>query len=149
MVCASTSNSAAICADTRAGQLTQVSHSARASLNTWDLKLTRGKPSIYDHRSEGSDKIIHSHFCGNCGTGLYYTFERYDGVAAVHAGTFDEPNWFDWSADNARHIFLSEARHGTVIPAGLKTYDQHATENHGTPIAPTIFETHHMINRRS
>src|SRR5512142_2925318 len=58
-----------------------------------DFVLTKGAPSSYDHRSEGSGKIVHVHFCGRCGTKLYLTFERFPDVFGVYCGTFDDPNW--------------------------------------------------------
>lgn len=110
-----------------------------------DFELLSGKPKTYDHKSEGSGKILQVHFCDNCGSGTYYTFERWDDIIGVHAGTFDDPNWFDWTAENAKHIFLDVARHDAVIPAGIPTFGQHATDSDGKPVEPTIFDTPHVI----
>lgn len=107
--------------------------------------VTAGKPRIYDHLSEGSGKVIHIHFCENCGTKLFMTFERFPDIAGVFGGTFDDPNWFERSPENAKHIFLDVAQAGTVIPAGFNTFGEHATTNDGSPIEPLVFECHQAI----
>jgi hypothetical protein len=104
-----------------------------------DFSLTAGEPTIYQHRSEGSGKIVNVHFCARCGTKLFLSFERFSEVVGVYGGTFDDPDWFERSAKNSRHIFLSVAQRGTVIPAGIDSYDQHITTNDGQPIKPTVF----------
>ncbi len=90
--------------------------------------------------------MVDVHFCGNCGTKLFLTFERFPDVVGVYGGTFDDPNWFERSAETARHIFLSAAQHGTVIPAGISWFEQHATTNQGGPIEPQVFDEHHVID---
>ncbi len=107
--------------------------------------LLQGDPKSYAHKSEGSGKIIQAHFCNNCGSGLYYSFERFPQILGIHAGTFDDPNWFDYSADNAKHIFLDSARRDTIIPPGLPTFRQHNARRDGTPIKPTIFTAPHPL----
>ena len=36
-----------------------------------DLRVTKGSPATYQHRSQGSGKLVHVHFCAACGTKLY------------------------------------------------------------------------------
>lgn len=105
-----------------------------------DLRIAAGAPTIYDHRSEGSGKMVSIHFCATCGTKLYLSFERFPDVCGVYAGTFDDPNWFEIGPDNAKHIFLEVARHDTVIPPGINTFKQHASRNDGTPVEPLVFD---------
>jgi len=100
------------------------------------FELLQGEPKTYAHVSEGSGKTIILHFCPNCATGFRYTFERFAGMTGVMAGTFDDPNWFRWTANNAKHIFLSAARPETVIPDGLPVFVQHATTPQGDPLEP-------------
>src|SRR4051812_8764481 len=69
-----------------------------------DLRITRGVPSVYSIRSEGSGKVVSVHFCQVCGTKLYLSFERFPDACGVYAGTFDDPNWFDIRPDNSKHI---------------------------------------------
>ncbi len=101
----------------------------------------------YTHISEGSGKEVYIHFCANCGTKLYLTFERFKDVVGVLGGTFDDPNWLEITPENSKHIFLGVAQHGTVIPAQVSTFIKHATEVDGTPIAPTVFDLPHIIGK--
>ena len=89
--------------------------------------------------------MVDVHFCGNCGTKLFLTFERFPDVIGAYGGTFDDPNWFARSAENAKHIFVGVAQHGAVIPAGISWFEKHATTNQGSPIEPRVFEEHHVI----
>ena len=114
--------------------------------NKADFVLVEGTPSTYKHRSEESGKLLTIHFCGNCGTKLYLTFERFPEVCGIYAGTFDNPNWFSRCPDVARHIFLESAQHGVVIRAGMPTYQRHATRNDGTPADPVVFDEPHIID---
>ena len=104
-----------------------------------DFSMLAGEPKIYTHTSVGSGKQVFIHFCDTCGTKLFLTFERFADVVGVYGGTFDDPNWFEVTPENAKHIFLGVAQRGTVIPSGMNTFIEHATENDGTPIEPTIF----------
>lgn len=113
--------------------------------NDGDFAVLRGKPRIYEHRSEGSNKLIHVHFCSDCGTKLFLTFERFEGIVGVYGGTFDDPNWFERTRDNSKHIFLSVAQHGTVVPPGMNTFEEHASANDGSPIDPTVFSEPKII----
>ena len=104
-----------------------------------DLRVTRGVPSTYDHRSEGSGKLVHVHFCGACGTKLYMTFERFATSCGVYAGTFDDPNWFEISDATSKHIFIGVARHETILPPGIPAFHRHAMTNDGAPEEPVVF----------
>lgn len=113
-----------------------------------DFKVTSGRPKVYRQCSEGSGKMVDIHFCAECGTKLFLTFERFPGIVGAYGGTFDDPNWFAPTAGNSRHIFLSVAQHGTVIPAGIKCFDQHSIDKAGAPVEPTVFAQHHVIGAR-
>ena len=110
-----------------------------------DFTITSGAPATYDHVSTGSGKIVKIHFCATCGTKLFLGFERFPDVVGLYGGTFDDPNWFERSAENTKHIFLDVAQKGTVIPAGINTFREHATDNDGNPIALHVFTGHHLI----
>lgn len=112
-----------------------------------DFAVIKGKPKKYTHISEGSGKEIYVHFCDNCGTKLFLTFERYADVVGIYGGTFDDPDWFDLTPENSKHIFIGVAQRGTVIPPHVNTYIEHAIENDGTPKTPTVFETPQIIGR--
>jgi hypothetical protein len=115
---------------------------------TEDLRVMQGAPTIYQLRSNGSGKLVDVHFCAVCGTKLYLTFERFAETCGAYAGTFDDPNWFSISPDNARHIFIEAARHDTILPPGMATFGGHALRNDGTPMDPVVFDRPHVIGRR-
>ena len=107
-----------------------------------------GSPKTFDQVSAGSGKVVHVHFCPDCGTKLWLSFERFPDAVGVYAGTFDDPCWFPIDSTTSKHIFLGVARSDTVIPAGLPTFVEHATTNEGVPQEATAFETCHQIGRR-
>jgi hypothetical protein len=110
------------------------------------LEITTGTPATYTLTSAGSGKQVTIHFCATCGTKLFLAFERFPEIFGVYGGTFDDPNWFARTPKTTRHIFLSSAQAGTIIPAGVKAYAEHAMGNDGTPLAPMIFEAPHVID---
>lgn len=110
-----------------------------------DFAMVKGNPKRYIHRSEGSGKEVYVHFCETCGTKLFLTFERFETAVGVYGGTFDDPDWLHITPDNSKHIFLSMAQKGTIIPPHIHSYQEHAMENDGTPIEPTIFNTAKVI----
>jgi hypothetical protein len=110
-----------------------------------DFDLLEGSPKIYDKISQGSGKMVHVHFCGDCGTKLWLSFERFPDAIGVYAGTFDDPCWFSINPASSKHIFLGVARSDTIIPAGLPTFAEHATTNEGAEHKATVFEVHHKI----
>lgn len=114
--------------------------------NRSDLHVIEGTPSTYHHRSEGSGKTLSVNFCNACGTKVFLEFERFPDVCGVYAGTFDDPNWFPRTPDVARHIFLESAQRGVMIPAGMPTYQRHATLDDGTPATPEVFDEPHTID---
>jgi hypothetical protein len=89
-------------------------------------RVTRGSLAVYDHRSEGSGKIIHVHFCANCGTKLFLQFERFPEICGVFGGTFDDPDWFSITPETARQIFTETARHDTYLYPGVPTFPAHS-----------------------
>lgn len=110
-----------------------------------NFAVLQGEAATYQHRSKGSGKIVNVHFCQRCGTKLYLSFERFPDVVGVYGGTFDDPNWFDRSAKTTKHIFLDVAQHGTVIPAGLDVFRQHAIKNSGELNEPMVFDRPHLV----
>ena len=113
-----------------------------------DLRVTKGSPATYQHRSEGSGKLVHVHFCAACGTKLYLTFERFAENCGVYAGTFDDPDWFDIGPDNAKHIFIDVARQETILPPNVPAFGAHAIANDGTPLEPVVSDRPRVVGRR-
>ena len=104
------------------------------------FELLAGTPTVYTHVSEGSGKEIDVHFCGTCGSGIRYGLKRFDGLTGLHGGSFDDPNWFDWTPETAKHIFLDSARPETLVPAGLPLFMQHAMTQDGKPVEPIVLD---------
>lgn len=102
-------------------------------------RVTRGDPAVYDHLSEGSGRIVHVHFCANCGTKVFLTFERFPSIYGVFGGTFDDPDWFTIAPDTARQIFIESARHDTFLYPGVPSFPAHSLAPDGTPREAVAF----------
>ena len=89
--------------------------------------------------------MVEVNFCADCGTKINLGFERFPDVVGVFGGTFDDPNWFDKSPQNTKHIFLDVAQHGTIVPAEYPTFKEHSALNDGSPIEPAIFDRPRII----
>jgi hypothetical protein len=57
---------------------------------------------------------------------IYPDLERIPDIWGLFGGTFDDPNWFDRSAANCRHIFTGSAQRGVALRAA------------STPSRPTL-----------
>lgn len=99
----------------------------------------------YRHRSDESGKSVIVNFCRRCGSAVHLAFERFPDVLGVCAGTFDDPNWFDRSSGNCRHIFTRSAMKGVVLPAGIEIYEAHAQTLEGKPNRPTVYAEPHTV----
>ena len=105
-----------------------------------DLEVLEGTPRTHRRKSDGSGKTIHIHFCQDCGTKLFMTFERFDDIYGVFSGTFDDPNWFPRSPDKTSFFFLSEMPDGVVLPAGYDVFYGHGLKQNGTDNTPQRFD---------
>ncbi|MDA7427983.1 GFA family protein [Primorskyibacter aestuariivivens] len=109
------------------------------------FSFTKGTPAVYTLPSEGSGQDVNVHFCADCGTKLALTFARWPDRLGVYIGTLDDPGAISVTPENSKHIFLSEARQGTIVPPGFKFFERHAAENDGTPIEPTILQKPYVV----
>ena len=112
-----------------------------------DFKVVSGVPKQYSHIPEGSGQEVIVHFCDNCGTKLFLTFQRFPDVVGVYAVTFDDPNWFDLAPENSKYLFLGATQRGTAIPTDVKTFLEHATSIDGTSIPPMVFDTPRTLGK--
>jgi hypothetical protein len=110
-----------------------------------DFNVILGTATTYVLRSEGSAKLITINFCPECGTKLFMRFERFPEVVGVFGGTFDDPNWFERSPENSRHIFLAFAQKGTIIPAGFNTFREHHYASDGSLNESFVYSDHTTI----
>lgn len=112
-----------------------------------NFAVTSGNPAIYSVASRGSGKRVTINFCATCSSKLYLAFERFPDIVGIYCGTFDDPNWFERTPRISRHIFLDSAQQGTVIPAGVRAYREHAMLNDGTPAESVTFQQPHVIEK--
>lgn len=96
-------------------------------------------PAIFTLPSEGIGKDIGVHFCPDCGTKLALTFERWPDKIGIYIGTLDHTDAITVKPDNSKHIFVSEARQGTLLPPHVKIFDHHAAAPDGKPIEPKVY----------
>ncbi len=102
------------------------------------FKFPAARPAVFTQPSEGSGKNINIHFCSDCGTKLALTFERWPDKIGLYIGTLDNPDAVRIGPDNSKHIFVSEARAGTLLPPNVKVFDRHGAQDDGTPIEPAL-----------
>jgi hypothetical protein len=114
-----------------------------------DVVFSGDKPRTYDHRSDSSHKRITLNFCGRCGTTLYLDLERFPDLLGLCGGTFDDPNWFDRTSKDCRHIFTRSAQDGVILPAGVNTFAEHALKLDGTPNQPTVLDRPSVVSRKN
>ena len=58
----------------------------------------QGSPRVYDDRGD-SGKILHRHFCGDCGSSLFDEAELMPGIAMICAGTLDDSEGVEPAAE--------------------------------------------------
>ena len=110
-----------------------------------NFTITDGVPATYCQASSRSGRRVTANFCSNCGTKLILDLDRIPDCVAVYGGTFDDPSWFERTAQTSRHIFLDYAQKGTVIPAGVQTYREFYLNPDGTKAEPMIFDVPQII----
>ena len=107
-----------------------------------------GTPAkTYEHRSNSSHKRVTLNFCARCGTTICLDLERLPDILGLCGGTFDDPDWFDRSQGNCRHIFTRSAQKGVVLPAGVDIYREHALQLDGTLNQPTVLAHALVVSR--
>jgi hypothetical protein len=108
------------------------------------VHLSGAPMHVYEHRSDGSGKVVYLHFCPRCSTTVSLTFERSPQVRAISRGTFDNPDWTEVQA----HIYTRSAQRGTVLPAGVPCYAGHRVSLDGTSMPDHRFDQPTPIDRR-
>lgn len=100
------------------------------------FRVLKGTPRVYDHRSEGSGKLVHIQFCEGCGIKLWLEFQRWPDLVGIYAGTLDNPNGFDRSPARTHYIFTDQAADWTVMPKGARLYPGDTTTQAGERVVP-------------
>jgi len=108
--------------------------------------VKRGTPTVFQHVSDLSNKALNINFCSTCGTKIFQTFERFPEVVGIFGGTFDNPNWFQRTPENTRHIFVDSAVNGDVLPADFLLYKQHTSNaKTGEKLEPFKLTAHQIV----
>jgi hypothetical protein len=114
-----------------------------------DFRMVGGEVARYVHVSEGSGREVYINFCTTCGTKLFLRFDRWPDRLGVFMGTFDDPDWFDRSPENTKYVFLGEAQRGTLVPQGVRTFQEHAITRDGEPLEPEVTQEVLYLQGRS
>jgi hypothetical protein len=83
-----------------------------------NVTLTQGNPKGFQRQSASGFSVVF-HFCGNCGSNLFWEPARLPHLIGVAAGAFAEPTFpapqqSVWSKD--KHAWLN-------LPPAMKTFD--------------------------
>lgn len=111
------------------------------------VTLTRGQTRTYDHTSDESGGRVTLHFCERCSTTLFLEIARYPETYGLCAGTFDDPNWFERTPSNSRHVFTRSSQKGIALPAGVPIYHSRSLNLDGTANPPLVY-AHAVMARR-
>ena len=76
--------------------------------------------TVFEHRSDESQRWLRYGFCARCGTNVVLTVERDPSLRIVFGGTFDDPNWLKVD----RHIWTRSANHWTTFPLGAELHEK-------------------------
>ena len=102
------------------------------------FQFTAGSPRTWAAISAGSGKRVTTHFCGTCGARMLLTFERFPDAVGTFAGSFDDPSKLGIASDTTRHVFTGAAQDGTVLPAGVPLFHEHAFRLDGSLNEPSV-----------
>ena len=83
------------------------------------VEFNGGELTQFEHRSDGSGKIVYVHFCPTCGTTIGLTFERWPDVQVISRGCYDDPN----AVAITSHIWTRSAQTGIALPADVDCFE--------------------------
>ncbi|WP_188528122.1 GFA family protein [Sinisalibacter lacisalsi] len=107
-----------------------------------DIEVVKGNPKTYTHISQGSGKKVFLHFCEDCGTHLFMTFERYPDSQNIITTSLDRPQSVDYGSETLLFLYLQSAQSGTVTPAGYRAYRGHCDPADGSVAQEVVSEAH-------
>ena len=84
-----------------------------------DVKITGDTLSVYEHRSDESNRLRRSHFCHRCGTTVMWTNDHRPGVRILMVGTLDDPNW----VKIGMHTWTRSAQHWVAFPQDVPRFE--------------------------
>lgn len=81
------------------------------------VKVTKGQPKIYESSTDGR-----RHFCGDCGTGVFYTNAAVlPGIIDIQSATYDDPE----AVPPQAHIQVAERIQWMERAHELPTFDRY------------------------
>ena len=81
------------------------------------VKVTKGQPRIYESSADGR-----RHFCGDCGTGIFYTNAvMLPGIIDIQSATYDDPE----AVPPRAHIQVAERIRWMERAHELPTFDRY------------------------
>lgn len=107
------------------------------------FRFLQGEPTVYEHVSDNSGKVLRLHFCGRCGTTVALAFDRFPDHIGVAGGSFDDPNWFPVT----RHLFTRSASRHVALPPDTDLFERHATSLDGSAEVPSRLDAPKMARR--
>jgi len=86
------------------------------------VEFSGGALTMYEHRSDESNRWLRMEFCPRCGTTVSWTAERRPGTIGISGGTLDDPDW----VTERKHIWVRSAQKATVIPVDAQCFQMGA-----------------------
>ena len=108
------------------------------------FRVTKGAPLTYVHRSGASGKMVEHRFCGDCGTSVFLTGERFRDVG-VFRGALDRPNRIGLRSGSCAQIFLDDATPSGMVIAGIESFGQHKRAPDDTILEGKVHKHHWRI----
>lgn len=112
-----------------------------------EVEILTGKPAVYTHVSAGSGKEVKVHFCPDCSSRLFLTFQRWDDVMNVVTTSFDTPKALRFDAETLQYLFVGAAQSGTVIPKGFRAFEGHCDPADGSAVIGWVSEHPILIDK--
>lgn len=109
-----------------------------------EIEILRGTCRTYTHVSTGSGKEVYLHFCGDCGSHLFMTFQRFEETMNTFTATLDDSWEVSHGPEALRYLFVEAAQSATVTPAGFEAFDGHCSPADGSEPSVHVFD-HHML----
>lgn len=77
-----------------------------------------GKSTVFTRVGDsGNDKSFH--FCPDCGSAVYYTFQKHPDIVVIPVGAFGDPDFPEPQVS----YYESRRHHWVDLPAGVERFD--------------------------
>ena len=106
------------------------------------VEFNDGALAQFEHRSDGSGKLVFVHFGPTCGTTVGLTFERWPELRALSRGCYDDPN----AVEIVANIWTRSAQTGVALPCAMDCFDTARFDLDGQPL-PAVKHTAPVMAR--